>query len=117
MPPKEFFCKQCGHCCLNFGAHQSCATGNDVALWEESGRYDILEWVDEVGYGVHDIWISPRTGDDVGRCPWLRKLPRLEKYICRIQEVKPEICRNYPLGRNHAEETGCKGFGKDRAES
>jgi Fe-S-cluster containining protein len=111
MPPKGFSCKQCGNCCLNLGAYQACATDEDIALWEESGRDDILEWVDEVGPGIYDIWISPRTGDDVSRCPWLRKLPRQEKYICRIQDMKPGLCRNYPLSKDHAEKTGCMGFG------
>jgi|GEM_PF-1985135 len=111
VPPEEFSCKQCGNCCLNLNAHQSCATEEDVALWEENGRDDILEWVDEMIPGVHDIWIHPQTGEDVSRCPWLRKLPRQEKYVCHIHDMKPEMCRNYPLSRQHAGETGCKGVG------
>ncbi|MCK4488067.1 MAG: hypothetical protein KAU38_15080, partial [Desulfobacterales bacterium] len=90
----------------------------DVQLWEEKGREDILEWVDPIllgdGQFVYDIWISPRTGDDVNRCPWLRKLPKRNKYICRIHDVKPEHCRKYPQSKKHAEETGCKGFEKVR---
>jgi len=23
-----------------------------------------------------DLWISPKTGEDLTRCPWLRKLPK-----------------------------------------
>lgn len=111
MPPDKIVCKQCGHCCLNLGAYQACASVEDIARWEENGRDDILEWVNEVGPGIYDIWISPRTGDDVNRCPWLRKLPRENKYICRIQAMKPEICRVFPVSREHAEEKGCAGFG------
>lgn len=111
MPPKGFVCKQCGHCCLNLGAYQSNATEADIAMWEECGREDILEWVDEIGAGIYDIWINPRTKDDVNRCPWLRKLPRQDKYICRIHDVKPEICRNYPHMKIHGKKTGCKGVG------
>jgi Fe-S-cluster containining protein len=113
MPPKGFTCTQCGHCCLNLGAYQSCATVEDVDMWEEHGRDDILEWVEEIGPGIFDIWISPRTHDDVNRCPWLRKLPGKDKYICRIQDMKPEICRNYPHSRKHAQESGCPGLGRD----
>ena len=76
-------------------------------------RDDILEWTDMIDCGdgerVYDIWISPRTGDDVSRCPWLRKLPKQNKYICRIQGVKPKVCREYPKTEKHAKETGCKG--------
>ncbi len=110
MPPEGFSCKQCGNCCLNLDAHWSCATDQDIALWEENGRDDILAWVDEVFPGVYDLWIHPRTGEDVDRCPWLRKLPRQEKFICRIQDMKPEVCRNYPVSREHGEVTGCKGL-------
>jgi Fe-S-cluster containining protein len=115
MPPANFKCKQCGNCCLNLsGAFDVCATEEDIRLWEENDRADILAWVDAIHIGedhfVYDIWINPRTGDDVVRCPWLRKLPGQNKYICRIQDMKPEHCREYPLSREHAESTGCLGF-------
>ena len=116
MPPKYFKCQQCGNCCLNLGdAFVTCATDKDIRLWNEKGREDILEWVDPIAIGaeyVYDLWISPKTGEDVQRCPWLRKLPKKEKYICRIHEVKPQHCREYPRSRKHADETGCRGFKK-----
>jgi len=111
MPPEKFVCKQCGHCCLNLGAYQTCATEEDIAKWEENGRDDLLEWVLEIAPGVYDIWMHPETGDYVNRCPWLDKAPGQEKYSCRIQEMKPEICRVFPESREHAEEKGCLGFG------
>jgi len=114
MPPKSFKCKQCGNCCLNlYDAFSTCANDEDIAMWQNAGRKDILEWVIPIQLGnqfVYDIWISPVTGDDVQRCPWLRKLPNQEKYICRIHEYKPEICRQYPHSKIHAKETGCPGF-------
>jgi Fe-S-cluster containining protein len=111
----EFTCKQCGHCCMHLsGAIDVCATEEDIRRWQENNRDDILAWVDIIYLGgedrVYDIWINPRTGEDVSRCPWLRKLPGKNKYICRIHEMKPEHCRNYPLSREHAENTGCPGF-------
>ncbi len=115
MPPNDFKCKQCGSCCLNLNdAFETCASEEDILIWEKEGRVDILEWVDPIPLGddqfVYDIWISPKTGDGVPRCPWLRKLPKREKYICRIHEAKPQHCREYPRSRKHAEETGCRGF-------
>ncbi|MGB9439903.1 MAG: YkgJ family cysteine cluster protein [Desulfobacterales bacterium] len=115
MPPKAFKCKQCGNCCLNlYDAFSTCATEDDIRMWDSNGRDDILEWVDPINVGgdhyVFDIWISPKTGEDVTRCPWLRKLPKQDKYICRIHDVKPEHCRNYPKSRQHAMKTGCKGL-------
>jgi len=73
-----------------------------------------LEWVHPIllgeGHYIYDIGINPKTGDDVTRCPWLRKTPNQDKFICRIHDVKPEHCRKYPRTMNHAEETGCRGF-------
>lgn len=101
----KFICKQCGHCCLNL---------RDVRQWQEHDREDVLAWVGPVSAGdevlAYDIWISPATGDDVARCPWLRKLPGKNRYICRIHEMKPSHCREYPHSREHAEKTGCPGF-------
>ena len=115
MPPKDFKCIQCGNCCLNLrDAFSTCATEDDIRMWDANGRDDILNWVDPIHVGgnqyVYDIWISPVTGEDVTRCPWLRKLPNQEKYICRIHDVKPEHCRKYPRSRQHALKTGCRGF-------
>lgn len=31
------------------------------------------------------------------RCPWLRKLPNQEKYICRIYYDRPDDCKHYPV--------------------
>jgi Fe-S-cluster containining protein len=120
MHPKAFHCKQCGHCCLTLSdAYQTSATDEDIELWTAEGREDILEWVSFIPIGkdesgtmhyAYDIWINPRTGEDVDRCPWLRKLPKKDKYICRIQEVKPSVCRNFPESKEHAEKNGCQGF-------
>ena len=61
MPPENFKCKQCGNCCINLGdAFSTCATEEDIDLWEEEGRNDILEWVGFIPLGdeyVYDIWI------------------------------------------------------------
>ena len=31
------------------------------------------------------------------RCPWLRKLPGQDKYICRIYFDRPDECKSYPV--------------------
>jgi len=112
---EKFTCRQCGHCCLNItGAFTACATEKDIRRWQENKRSDILEWVDVIYLGekpaVFDIWIDPKTGDDVARCPWLKKVPGKNTYSCRIHDMKPDHCRNFPLSREHADETGCPGF-------
>ncbi len=115
--PSDFKCKQCGNCCLNLNdAFQTSVLKEDIELWKREGRDDILDWVMPIEIGerkyVYDIWLNPKTGDDVQRCPWLRKLPNKNKYQCRINDVKPKHCQDYPISKKHASETGCKGFQK-----
>ena len=110
---EKFDCIQCGHCCLELpDAYQASVPDSDVLRWERENRYDILERVDLFA-GLNDIWISPKSGEPVNRCPWLRKLPKKDKYICRIHETKPEHCRKFPKSKRHALENGCKGFKTD----
>lgn len=107
---EKFNCTQCGHCCLDLsGAYQTSVPESDIKRWKREQRFDILEWVGPIE-GMNDIWISIRTGEYVNRCPWLRKLPKKSKYICRIHETKPEHCRNFPKSKRHALDNGCKGF-------
>jgi Fe-S-cluster containining protein len=107
---EKFECIQCGHCCLDLSdAFQTSVPETDVLRWELENRYDILECVDTFA-GLNDIWISPKTCEPVYRCPWLRKLPKKDKYICRIHKTKPKHCRNFPKSKRHALENGCKGF-------
>ena len=106
---ETFNCKQCGHCCMNLsGAYYNFVLDEDVDRWELEGRYDILKFVDQSSF-CNDIWINQETGEELGRCPWLKKLPD-KKYICRIHHTKPAHCRNYPHSKRHALTTGCKGF-------
>lgn len=103
---ENFGCIQCGHCCLNLNdSYCTSAHEEDILRWKEEGRLDILEYV-----MAGDLWVSPRTGRDVDRCPWLRKLPKKNKYICKIHDTKPKHCREYPKSKKHALKTGCKGF-------
>jgi len=89
-------CVQCGHCCLNLsGAYQTSVPESDIKRWKREQRTDILEWVITFG-DLNEIWISPKTGEYVSRCPWLRKLPKKIEYICRIHETKPEYVNRCP---------------------
>jgi hypothetical protein len=85
-------------------------------MWLDNGRDDILAWDDPIELGnkvyVYDFWIKPKTVGDVARCPWLRKLPGKDKYICKIHDVKPRVCGEYLRSESHAAKTGCKGFVK-----
>ncbi len=41
--------------------------------------------------------MDPDTGNQLELCPWLRKLPDQEKYICDIYYDRPDDCKHYPV--------------------
>jgi Fe-S-cluster containining protein len=115
---EKFHCTQCGNCCRNlYDAYSTTVDISDINRWRSEKRWDILRWVETYNFAGQsafgDIWISPNTGDEVKRCPWLTKLRKQEKYKCRIQDTKPTHCRDYPKSKKHALTTGCRGFGDD----
>ena len=99
-------CTQCGKCCLKYsaGAGLGSATECDVELWELEAP-EILAYTD---FMLHDLWISPVTGEEMNRCPWLRKFPRKEKYKCRIYKYRPEACQGYPVSIDQMIRDGCE---------
>lgn len=112
-----FSCRQCGQCCTTLDYHDE-LTQEDVALWERLGRTDILEWVRVVkrqdGERAFKIWTIPGTTRPADPCPFLKRIPSENRYGCLIHDVKPGICRQYPLTRKHGLMTGCRGFGRNR---
>jgi Fe-S-cluster containining protein len=60
---------------------------------------------------VYRIWMKPGTREFADSCPFLIQSPaEKQHWICRIHDVKPEICRQYPVSRKHGIMTGCRGF-------
>lgn len=116
---EDFRCRQCGRCCRSLDYHDQ-VTAEDVEGWRKLGRTDILERVAVFeGRGretAYRIWIEPGTLTISESCPFLEKVPRKDLWVCRIHDVKPAICRQYPASRKHAVMTGCPGFEKDRHE-
>jgi hypothetical protein len=53
------------------------ADADDVARWEDEGRADILRYVAVLSDdpGSADLWIDSRNGDELNRCPFVRKIP------------------------------------------
>ena len=104
--------------CQNLDGYRTTIYEEDVELWEREGRWDIIEWVecyeDENGVLVNEIWFNPKTREEVTRCPWLRKRRNKNQYYCRIHDVKPTHCREYPLSVKHARFTDCPGFDQDK---
>ena len=86
-PPR---CLCCGRCCESFGGHLQ-ASSSDLERWRRLGREDLLARVSSIGW----LWIDPRTGKLEDDCPFLERTGP-ETALCAIQDVKPDICRDYP---------------------
>jgi len=110
---ETFSCRQCGDCC-NFLDYHDALTQADVERWKQLGRQDILDWVSVSrtpnGKSGYRIWVEPKTGKMIDRCPFLKPLSTENHWLCRIHDVKPCICREYPVSRKHGLMTGCPGF-------
>jgi Fe-S-cluster containining protein len=107
-----YTCRRCGHCCRDLCFED----GGTAADWEgfaALGRRDILAWIDPIRRDGRVVacrlWIDPATGRPAAVCPWLVEEAR-GHFACRIHPIRPEICRQYPATRKHAEMTGCIGF-------
>ena len=84
-------CNQCGKCCTNYGGSGLSASASEIDWWE-TYRPEIARYA-----SGGKIWISPVTGKQMDRCPWLQKLPNQNKYSCRIYHDRPDDCRHYPV--------------------
>ncbi|MBW1800093.1 MAG: YkgJ family cysteine cluster protein [Deltaproteobacteria bacterium] len=112
---EDFNCRQCGQCCRSLDYRKE-VRAEDVTLWRELGRTDILKWVGVIKRGgretAYRIWVTPGTGAVAEGCPFLKREASKNRWYCGIHDVKPEICRQYPASRKHAIMTGCPGFSK-----
>jgi len=112
MPPENFRCQLCGHCCTTYAGPLP-ATEEDISMWKQAGRDDIVAWVrsleQEEGQYTYKMWFDPETGKEAA-CPWLHCRPDDGKYICLIHDIKAAICRVYPRSEEQAGFTGCRGI-------
>ena len=109
-PPDDEPCQQCGLCCRIFGPGITPTTQN-LYIWMEQGRKDILQWFIAVTEDSRQVrgtdllpedlsavsyveMRNPQTGELVPVCPFLRRVGRT-RYLCGIHTVKPEMCCTY----------------------
>lgn len=95
-------CNQCGKCCTLYGGGGLSVSASEIDWWENN-RPDVADYV-----SGGKIWISPVTGKQMLRCPWLRKLPSQNKYVCRIYFDRPDECKHYPVTIAEMVRDGCE---------
>lgn len=110
---ETFACRQCGQCCTQLKYHDG-VTADDIQRLVDLQRDDVLKWVGRTGTGsgetVYRIWVIPGTNRYAPICPFLCNGPSSGQRLCAIHDVKPQVCRHYPVSRKHAMMTGCPGF-------
>ena len=84
-------CNLCGKCCTKYSNCGLSASASEVEYWDIY-RPDIYRYV-----SGGNIWMSPDTGKRIKLCPWLRKLPNQNKYICDIYYDRPDDCKYSPV--------------------
>jgi Fe-S-cluster containining protein len=108
----QFTCRLCGSCCRSLDYHDQC-TVQDVHRWRLAGRIDLIARARPVRMAGridhYRIWTSADGKHTRQTCPWLHP-DGGDRFVCSIQDHKPEICRQYPGTRKHARMTGCPGF-------
>ena len=75
---------------------------SEIEYWE-TFRPDIFKYVSN-----GNIWMNPGTGELMERCPWLRHLPKENKYTCDIYDDRPDDCKHYPVTINQMIKDECE---------
>jgi Fe-S-cluster containining protein len=100
-------CTQCGKCCLLYSDGGLSASAEEIEAWETFNPA-IAEYVVD-----GKIWMDPKTGEQLTRCPWLELLPAHssgspDTYGCGIYQDRPEDCRHYPTSIAEMVRDGCE---------
>lgn len=95
-------CNQCGKCCVKYSNGGLSASTSEIELWEIF-KPEIYQYVSD-----GKIWVNPETGEQIERCPWLRKMPNQEKYTCDIYYDRPDDCKYYPVTIEQMEQDECE---------
>lgn len=95
-------CNSCGKCCIKYGNGGLSASDQDIEMWELF-KPDIHLYVRR-----GEIWFDPQSGQQLTTCPWLRKSPDQNSYLCDIYLDRPEDCRHYPSHVNEMIDDQCE---------
>ena len=94
-------CNRCGKCCTYPRFMGTLfAIKEDLLRWEDEGREDILSYAnifyDKEGEpSSADLWVK-HDGEELSRCPFVRKDRNKTTHSCTIYDTRPTICQEYP---------------------
>jgi len=95
-------CNQCGKCCINYSDGGLSASASEIDYWD-TFKPEIAAYVKD-----GKIWISPKTGKQLPRCPWLRQEVGQNKFSCDIYQYRPDDCKHYPVTIDQMIEDDCE---------
>lgn len=95
-------CNQCGKCCTKYADGGLAATPEEIDWWS-TFRPEIARFARD-----GKIWRHPETGEQLERCPWLRKVDGAQRYTCDIYHDRPDDCRHYPVKIDQMVEDECE---------
>ena len=106
-------CQQCGECCTKYsnGSGLGSVDEDQIQEWEVFAPHVLkyLGMFPDYGSGrFGDMWLSPITGMELERCPFLRKIRNKPIYKCTIYEWRPSVCRGYPVDIEQMKKDNCK---------
>lgn len=83
------------------------ASENEIEYWEV--------FKPQIAHYVNDgkIWMDPDTGEQIELCPWLRKVPGENKFICDIYYDRPDDCKYYPVTISEMIKDSCEMLDKN----
>jgi len=84
-------CNQCGKCCIKYSNGGLSASADEIQLWD-TFKSNIYNYVSN-----GKIWSDPESGEQLERCPWLRKHPDKNIFTCDIYFDRPDDCKYYPV--------------------
>jgi Fe-S-cluster containining protein len=111
--PMPFSCQGCGHnCCVGQTILLTPPEAARILWYMRRNRIDAGAWAGSflggsTGFPVLQLEMEPLNPDDPNSpevCPFLRFVPdpdgqRIRLALCAIREVRPSVCRIYPVGR------------------
>ena len=88
-------CSHCGRCCRALGLELPMLR-EDYRRWKKQRRQDILRyaWIPDLSDGWGDLWIDPKSGQELLRCPFLKHTKNRE-WSCAIEDTKPGVCKEF----------------------
>ena len=108
-------CTRCGKCCTKKSYIETMtATPEDIAKWWALGRNDILKWVEPWRYPKGNGWSAmtfnmfvDAAGRQRSKCPFF-KVDKEGCGGCKIHDVSPASCSQYPVDAEQMERDGCE---------